>query len=223
MVTRASLSIAACIAIVSACATERSGGDHLVALGANAGFTCLGNECTSNADCACQDVKVSCQGGHCAGQIWGSCTACSQYATCDACVEVAGCGWCDGPGGGCLNNPGACDPCFNTWSQDSCGGSCASSTCDESIPPVACGVPNGPPPGFGCSQCGQYPTCESCVPVDGCGWCGATGQCLGDPTSCPSGWSPDTCGAQCYAADCDASIPHVACGAAGAGDGGREE
>jgi hypothetical protein len=82
----------------------------------------------------------------------------------------------------------------------------AAAACDDrsgDYPPGAYG-------GGGAYGCGQYSTCGSCTPVNGCGWCQTPtgeGLCTADPDNCANvpefSWTWDPQGCHTFA---DASV-----------------
>lgn len=61
---------------------------------------------------------------------------------------------------------------------------------------------SGPRYAYVYSGCNQYPSCETCTPAAGCGWCDkndGTGICADDPNDCAAStvfrwtWEPSGC------------------------------
>ncbi len=116
----------------------------------------------------------------------GSNDPCARFASCGGCTPNNGCGWC--PGDNTCRN-GSSNAPFNgaatcggwVWDPNDCSGGGTSSS-------------------GGGGAC-QYASCGACTPVDGCGWCGGSNQCVpGNNTgpvsgTCGSGWSwlPNEC------------------------------
>jgi hypothetical protein len=74
--------------------------------------------------------------------------------------------------------------------------------------------------GGGGNACSQYSTCDSCTPVNGCGWCfnASGGACAPDPDSCTNAseftwtWNPSGCpdvDAQVVSIDSGTTVPEA--------------
>ncbi len=71
-------------------------------------------------------------------------------------------------------------------------------------------------------QCSAYTTCDTCTPVNGCGWCfnSSGAMCASDPDQCSSAgeftwtWNPSGC------PDVDASVAPLDAGTTTAADSG---
>jgi MYXO-CTERM domain-containing protein len=110
---------------------------------------------------------------------------CARAGSCAGCTPINGCGWCaarnlcmsgtaSGPTGAACGGPWAWVPM-----------QCAAPTTDAAVT----------------DPCARYTTCGTCTPVDGCGWCGATGRCASGTQSGPTrgtcgggyAWFPEEC------------------------------
>lgn len=116
---------------------------------------------------------------------------CSRYTSCAGCTPVNNCGWC-----------GATNSCVTSGPTGPTGGACASgfawlpNQCSTTTMPMpdagaVADVPAATDVGAPTDPCNRYTTCDSCAPVNPCGWCGATGRCV---SGTPTGPSAGTCG-----------------------------
>lgn len=116
---------------------------------------------------------------------------CARATSCAGCTPLAGCGWC-----------AAQNLCMSGTSTGPTGASCGG---PWAWVPTQCPAPStdagAPPDASSTDPCARFTSCGACTPVNGCGWCGATGQCVsGTQTgpvrgTCASGyaWLPQEC------------------------------
>lgn len=117
---------------------------------------------------------------------------CARYTSCAGCTPVNGCGWC-----------GATNSCVTSGPTGPTGGACAAGfawlprDCSTTVTPtpdagVVADRPAATDVGSPSDPCSRFTTCDTCAPVNPCGWCGATGRCV---SGTPTGPSVGTCGA----------------------------
>jgi len=187
------------------CNSTGSGYDPCACSGVDAGMTTVdvgsGRVCEPG-----RAVTCPCAGGTNGAQTCNADGA--GYSPC-ACSPVdAGMSTIDtGPGRVCEPGRSVSCPCS--------GGTSGAQTCNadgSGYSPCACSPVDAGQPDVGpANPCAAGNTCGGCTLIPGCGWCGATGQCM--PTLNCTGPSVGSCGATwgCYPSDCPGSTDCRSC------------